>query len=123
MNLLELVSSEKLENVKKNRFMKDAQRTLRGRCALAPSYIPENWCKKHGSVLWKNAYKKPFLVSLQFASFNISSSGERVVAASSFGSIGIDVEEIRELPLGISGRFFSKDEHLALLKEMELFRK
>ncbi len=94
--------------------MKDAQRTLLGD-VLVRYLICKRMAGKNEKLRFKkNNFGKPLLVSSPFAHFNISHSGEWVVAALSSYPVGIDVEEIKSAPLEISKHFFSKDEDLTL---------
>ncbi len=53
---------------------------------------------------------KPEPGGLQGIHFNISHSGEWVVAALSPFHVGVDVERIRKVPEGVANRFFSEKE-------------
>lgn len=117
LDLLEFVSLEKRAKVKKYRFIKDAQRTLLGDVLARYLICHKTGVVNTGLCFENNAYGKPQLITPPFVHFNISHSGEWVVAAVSSYPVGIDVEEIKEAPLVISNRFFSKDERLTLFKE------
>lgn len=57
-----------------------------------------------------NSYGKPFLLSNQDYHFNVSHTHNMIAVAVSNNSIGIDVEKIREIDLGIAKRFFTEYE-------------
>lgn len=61
-----------------------------------------------------NDYGKPYLDGRRLE-FNVSHSGEWVVAAVSQSPVGIDVEQIKSVKLDIARRFFSKQEYSELL--------
>jgi len=63
----------------------------------------------------KNAYGKPHLNGRDDIHFNLSHSGVWVVAAVDSEPVGIDVEQIQDVDMGISESFFSDDEHHDLL--------
>lgn len=70
--------------------------------------------------------KKPFLGSHQDLHFNISHSGDWVVAAFSVKPVGIDVEKIRKVNFSLADRFFSAEEsrllrNLPLQQRVDLF--
>ncbi len=70
--------------------------------------------------------KKPLLLGHDALHFNISHSGDWVVAAFSEKPVGVDVEKIRKMNFGVAQRFFSPEEVAALLalpekKQIEYF--
>ncbi|MCP5045765.1 MAG: 4'-phosphopantetheinyl transferase superfamily protein [bacterium] len=62
-----------------------------------------------------NEYGKPALRNRQDFHFNISHSGDWVVAAIDENPVGIDIEEIQHIDLSISRDYFSPDEHKDLM--------
>ena len=66
-----------------------------------------------------NEYGKPFLKNQPDFHFNISHSGEWVVVAIDDRSVGIDIEEIQPIDLGISRDYFSEDEHRDLMNDSD----
>ncbi|MCP5052796.1 MAG: 4'-phosphopantetheinyl transferase superfamily protein [bacterium] len=62
-----------------------------------------------------NKYGKPFLKHVGDFHFNISHSGDWVVAAIDVNPVGIDIEEIQSFDLSISRDYFSPKEHLDLM--------
>ncbi len=63
----------------------------------------------------KNAFGKPFLMGRDDFHFNLSHSGVWVVAAVDSQPVGVDVEKISDIDLGIADSFFSEDEHKDLM--------
>ena len=57
-----------------------------------------------------NDYGKPFLTSNQDYYFNVSHTHNMIAAAISNNPVGVDVEEIKEIDLGIAKRFFTGQE-------------
>lgn len=108
--LINFVSYEKQQKIKKYRFKEDKLRTLCGDVLLR--YILINFFDiKNGQItFYKNDYGKPFLKDLPFF-FNISHSGEWVICAVSNEEIGADIEIIKDTNLSIGERFFSKEEN------------
>ncbi|MEQ6356263.1 4'-phosphopantetheinyl transferase superfamily protein [Lysinibacillus sp. M3] len=58
----------------------------------------------------KNLYGKPYLKNNSDFHFNISHSGKWIVCAVGSTSLGVDIEEIKEIDLGIT-KFFSEWEN------------
>lgn len=108
--LLNLVSFEKQEKIKKYRFKEDKLRTLCGDVLLRYILINFYDIKNEQIAFYKNDYGKPFLKDLPFF-FNISHSGEWVICAVSNENIGADIEIIKHTNLSIGERFFSKEEN------------
>ena len=71
-----------------------------------------------------NSYGKPYLSYYPDFQYNISHSGNWVVAAVSDKSLGIDVEQIRDLDdfMDIAKRFYSEKEYVFLLEGEETTR-
>lgn len=62
-----------------------------------------------------NQYGKPYLKDFDDFHFNLSHSGQWVVAAIDDRPVGIDVEEIQDIDLDISKNYFSNQEHQDLM--------
>lgn len=58
-----------------------------------------------------NPYGKPFLLNNPNIHYNISHSGSYVTCVFSDEEVGIDIEEVKEVNLNISKRFFTIDEY------------
>ena len=100
------------------------QRTLLGEL-LARRVLSEKMSIRPEMIDIKKAEKgKPFVApthgitqSRPVSKFNISHSGDWVVAAFDNKEIGIDVEKIRQIKYNIAERFFSKEEFWELDKK------
>lgn len=66
-----------------------------------------------------NQYGKPFLKGTDNIHFNLSHSGDWVVAAIDDQSVGIDIEKIQSIDLDISKHYFSEIEHRNLMKNSD----
>ncbi len=67
----------------------------------------------------RNRFGKPYLMGHDNFHFNLSHSGSWVVAAVDSAPVGIDVEQIKEVDIGISRSFFSDDEHRDLMNHSD----
>ena len=61
-------------------------------------------------VFGTNSYGKPFLENNKDYHFNISHTHNMIAAAVSNNPVGVDVEKVREIDLGIAKRFFTECE-------------
>lgn len=109
-DLLRCVSYEKQARIKKFRIYEDALRALLGDL-LVRYAICSRLKISNAEVEFKlNDYGKPSLEGFPDFHFNISHSGQWVVCVTDSLPVGIDVETIRQIDMGIAKRFFSKDE-------------
>lgn len=123
---LESVSFQKLINIlsfeerqKNERFFRwqDAQSNLLGRLA-----IRKMACERFGIGLKEmafseNDYGKPCFKSVQDFHFNISHSNDWIVVVGYNSPVGIDIEMISPIDLGIAGQFFSAREYEELMSK------
>ncbi|KNY28542.1 4'-phosphopantetheinyl transferase family protein [Pseudobacteroides cellulosolvens] len=109
-NLLQCVSSEKQARIKKFRMHEDALRALFGDLLVRYAICSRLKISNVEVVFKLNEYGKPSLEGFPYFHFNISHSGEWVVCVTDSLPVGIDVETIRQIDMGIAKRFFSKDE-------------
>lgn len=66
-----------------------------------------------------NSYGKPHLINDQDYHFNISHTHNMIAVAISHNSVGVDVEKIRKIDMGISKRFFTKREQNYIEKSQD----
>jgi 4'-phosphopantetheinyl transferase len=119
--LLARVSPAKRERIGKFLRRADGLRCLLGD-ALARLLIAEHSGLRNESIGFEcNPYGKPMLAGAFGLEHNVSHSGDRVVCAVDGAPVGIDVEEIGRLDIGIARHFFSAEEYadLASLPEPE----
>ena len=107
---LSLLPQDKQDRIRKFRKFEDARRALVAHI-LIRSIIIKKLGMDNNSICFDNGKNgKPFLKGVENFHFNLSHSGYWVVCAVSSNPVGIDVEEIREIDLGIAERFFAKEE-------------
>lgn len=119
MRIIPLMSSQLQAKIQKFRQPEDQLRTLCGELLLQ-RYALEQW-EIPPSVLVKkyNAYGKPELAEYPSCHYNISHSGDWVVAAFDNQPVGIDIEHISPIELSIAERFFSPAEVNQLREQNE----
>ncbi|WP_078393739.1 4'-phosphopantetheinyl transferase family protein [Shouchella patagoniensis] len=115
-SLLNYVSSTKKEKILKYRNKLDAMRSLYADL-LIRHLISKSFSIKNKDIeLVVNKYGKPYFKKHDF-NFNLSHSGFWIVCVIGSNSIGIDVEEVKDINLNIA-KVFSKEEYdfLRLIK-------
>lgn len=116
MQIIPLMNSQQQTKIQKFRQPEDQLRTLCGELLLQ-GYALEQWRIPPSSLVKKyNAYGKPELVEHPSCYYNISHSGDWVVAAFDNQPVGIDIEHISPIEMSIAERFFSLSE-VSLLRE------
>jgi len=107
--IIRILPCDQQERIRSRRG-EDAQRSLLGQILIRYMIrirINTSFTK---IVLQYNEYGKPILVGDTSVQFNISHSGEWVVGALSNYPVGIDVEKLDPIDLGIARRFLVKSE-------------
>lgn len=116
-SLMQLVSVDRREKIKKKMFQQDSFRCLFGdllsRYAICKRTGFKNRLLKFGA----NAHNKPILLGSSDVQFNVSHSGNWVVCAVSNEIVGIDVEHIKPIDFDIAKRFFAEEEYISLIKQ------
>ncbi|WIV17767.1 4'-phosphopantetheinyl transferase superfamily protein [Paenibacillus polygoni] len=117
MRIIPLMNSQLQAKIQKFRQPEDQLRTLCGELLLQ-RYALERWrIPPSGLVKKYNAYGKPELAEYPSCHYNISHSGDWVVAAFDYNPVGIDIETAANpIEISIAERFFSPTE-VSLLQE------
>lgn len=112
---LALVDNEKRNKLKRYHFVDDAKRSL---CAdLLIRYLAvknTNICN-YDLQFATNKYGKPYLSNSPHFNYNLSHSGQLVLCGISSNSIGVDIEQIKEVNIEIAKNFFSTKEYNMIL--------
>lgn len=117
MRVLPLMNSQLQTKIQKFRQPEDQLRTLCGELLLQ-GYALEQWGIPHASLVKKyNAYGKPELAEHPSCHYNISHSGDWVVAVFDNQPVGIDIEHLSPIEMSIAERFFSPSEVSLLLEQ------
>lgn len=112
--LISHISVGDRRRIKRFRNYEDAQRTLVG-YILVRYLLCKRLRKENYEIVFElNAYGKPTLKDIGDVFFNISHSGKWVVCCIDTNPVGIDVEQIKFIDMGIADRFFSKEEVILL---------
>lgn len=117
MRIIPLMNSQLQAKIQKFRQPEDQLRTLCGELLLQ-AYALEQWGIPPSSLVKTyNAYNKPELAEYPSCHYNISHSGDWVVAAFDNKPVGIDIETTANpMDISIAERFFSPPE-VSLLRE------
>jgi len=116
------VSPERARRTARYVQWRDAQRSLIGdvlvRCVLCERLHLWN----HQLRFDQNPFGKPHVRHGEGVRYNVSHSGSWVVCAVGRHEVGVDVQRVRPISLGISERYFSPAEHADLLARPEAER-
>lgn len=122
--LLEKIGQNKRERIQNFRRVEDAYRSLLGellvRAVITAHTGLENRCIRFVC----NRYGKPSLEAAIPFFFNLSHSGEWIslIWSTRNLSLGVDVERIKPMELGIAERFFTRQEYADLMSLGEMER-
>lgn len=115
--LMRHATPEKREKIRK--FVREGDRlsSLFADLLIRSIIMKKTGLKNEQICFGKNAYGKPFLMGRDDIHFNLSHSGAWVVAAVDSAPVGIDVEKVQDIDLGLAESFFSEDEHQDLMSQ------
>ncbi|GKU77866.1 4'-phosphopantetheinyl transferase superfamily protein [Paenibacillus sp. L3-i20] len=117
--LLSLVSNEKRSKINRFRLVKDAYRALLGDALIRTAIMSRLGVPNESITFNYNEYGKPTLARCEGLHFNLSHSGDWIVAFISTYEVGIDVEEVRSIDMNIASSYFAKEEYRDLLAKSE----
>ncbi len=113
--LLEIISSEKQERIRKFAKSGDIKRVLMADVLVRYVIAEELKISNEKIEFGVNKYGKPFLKGNRNFHFNVSHSGDWIVCAADNKPVGIDVEKIGPVELEIAAQFFSDEEYKMLI--------
>ena len=107
-----LVTEESRNRIERFLRRQDKIRTLVGEVLIRMIACEKLNLRNDDIVFYKNPYGKPYLKSNQEFYFNISHSGDFVVAAIDNGEVGIDTEQVVWIEdyMGIAQKYFAEAE-------------
>jgi 4'-phosphopantetheinyl transferase len=112
---MDVISEERAHKVEKLHFAEDKIRSILGEL-LVRINLNENWGIENRYIQFEfNEFGKPQLKNHPQLHFNISHSGRWVVAVIDKCPIGLDVEQMKPIDLGIAERFFAPAEKQYIL--------
>ncbi|MBN1650132.1 MAG: 4'-phosphopantetheinyl transferase superfamily protein [Bacteroidales bacterium] len=109
-NIKPLLPLKLLSKIEGFRYAADQQRSLIGHLMVRRFYAIELKVDPFTLDFGYNEHEKPFLKAYPKAHFNISHSGDFVLAAFSDCQVGIDIERNKGNRLKVAKRFFTKEE-------------
>ncbi|MED0939949.1 4'-phosphopantetheinyl transferase superfamily protein [Bacillus mobilis] len=110
---------EKQIKIKRYVRQEDSIRTLFGELLIRAVIRRERSVTSKELFISYNKCGKPYFKDVPNFHFNISHSGKWVVCATDEKPVGIDIELIKPIDLGIAERFFSIEEYQYLKKQPE----
>lgn len=109
-SLLCHIGAERQDKIRRYRQSGDALRSFFGEL-LVRVYAAQVWGIPHQDChLQVDEYGKPYLVHYPRCQFNVSHSGDWIVAAFDATPVGVDIEKIVPIDISIADRFFSAEE-------------
>jgi 4'-phosphopantetheinyl transferase len=117
------INSDLQQKISKLHRYEDRLRSLCGEMLLQV-FCKQHWCLSPKEMVREvNRYGKPRFTKYPHYHYNISHSGEWVVAAFDNCPLGIDIEKIKRIDLEIAERFFASSEINAIRSKKELNEK
>ena len=108
--LMQMASANKREQIERYLRFEDAQRTLLGDMLIRKALNDTFGLSNSTMVFGANTFGKPVLMCHPAYHFNVSHSRNYVVGAVSRLPVGIDVEAVGKVDMGITDRFFAQQE-------------
>jgi 4'-phosphopantetheinyl transferase len=115
------VAADKRERLRRFYFEEDKLRGLFGDLLIRDLIRKKTGLANEEISFTANEYGKPFLKDHDHVQFNLSHSGVWVVGVIDSQPVGIDVEQVQSIDLGISENYFSPDEHEDLMSKADKF--
>lgn len=112
-----MISTERREKIKKYYFDEDKKRSILAEVLLRHSLKKDFGISSEQIQFINNNYGKPKLKNFEHIHFNLAHSGDWVVCVVSDAPIGIDVEQIKTIDIGIAKAFFTSDEYKDILSQ------
>ncbi|MCA1293870.1 4'-phosphopantetheinyl transferase superfamily protein [Paenibacillus sp. alder61] len=113
--LLGICSREKRMEASRFRFEPDRKRAVYGEALARYMIAGKTGLPMNELIFDKNRYGKPYIRGQQRIFFNLSHSGRYVICGLDQEEIGIDLEEVKSMDLGIARKFFHANEYIYLL--------
>ncbi|MFP4470823.1 MAG: 4'-phosphopantetheinyl transferase family protein [Bacteroidota bacterium] len=114
--ILEYLPEASREKINRYKSPVDQQRKMIGEMLVRSVTASKLKLNSHDIHFYYSEKNKPLLLDLDTLHFNISHSGDWVVAAFSEQPVGVDVEKVRKMNSGVARRFFSEEEVAALTR-------
>lgn len=113
--LLGICSREKRMEANRFRFESDRKRAVYGEALARYMIAGKTGLTLNELIFDKNRYGKPYIRGQHRIFFNLSHSGRYVICGLDQEEIGIDIEEVKSIDLGIARKFFHASEYAYLL--------
>lgn len=113
--LFNIISNNKAQKIKKIACYQDRVQALFSDLLARYSLSKRIKTNLTGIEFEYNEYGKPFIKNHYECQFNLSHSGDWVVAALHKLPVGIDIEQIKDIDLNIAKRFFSALEYQQII--------
>ncbi|MGC5327079.1 4'-phosphopantetheinyl transferase family protein [Brevibacillus sp. SYSU BS000544] len=117
-------SLSRVDATKKARILrfvhkKDAWRSLLADMLLRKMLCERFQIREDELVYCTNEYGKPYLLGRKDIFFNLTHSGDWVGCAAGRVPVGVDIERVKPIELGVAKKCFSSEEYSALMAQLE----
>ncbi|MCX8129420.1 MAG: 4'-phosphopantetheinyl transferase superfamily protein [Clostridia bacterium] len=110
-SLLSHVQFDKRLRIMGCRSSEEKKRSLVGELLIRKAVKDKLNIPFHKIRISHNQYGKPYIDNVNYFKFNISHSGCYVVIATSTHKVGVDIEKIQPVDLGVASRFYTEKEY------------
>jgi 4'-phosphopantetheinyl transferase len=108
--LLYFISLKRRQQIEKFRFSIDKKLSLYAEIVVRQNAIRKLCIQEKDILFAETEFGKPFLVGYPYFCFNISHTRNALAVAFADCPVGVDLERIREIDMGIANRFFTQSE-------------
>jgi len=111
------ISASRRKQLSRFIHIEDIYRSLFSESLARAVIIKKLHMKNQNIHFGSNMYGKPYLLDQPDFHFNISHSGSWVVMIWGEDMVGIDIEKVREIDIGVAEHFFSNEEYMDIMSK------
>jgi len=117
------ISSSRHKQLSRFIHKEDVYRSLFAESLARAIIINKLEMKNRNIHFGSNLYGKPYLLGQSNFHFNLAHSGSWVVMIWGEDAVGVDVEKVKEIDIGVVERFFSSEEFMDIMAKSEYKRR
>ncbi|MFA1820383.1 4'-phosphopantetheinyl transferase superfamily protein [Virgibacillus oceani] len=117
--LASCISDSRLKQLSRFIHMEDVYRSLFAESLARAVIINKLHMENRDIHFGSNTYGKPYLSGQSNFHFNLSHSGSWVVMIWGEDPVGIDIEKVKKIDIGVAARFFSSEEYMDIMSKPE----
>lgn len=119
--LTEIISEYRIKKAIKYKSEKDRKLSILSSLLLDKALQKYGLCEQNMQYS-TNEYGKPYFINAKELHFSISHSGDYAMVVLSDKEIGCDIQQIKDINMGIADRFFTADEREYVKSTGDFFR-